>query len=396
MKKILIIVPSGKGTIASVSYNLYEALRNDKNILVQVVNLWHEMDDQYIFGNSINLKRSKNNNILHKVYYTIYKIIKLRQIKKKFKPDITISTLNACTSLSILSLGKDKKIGIFHSPLNQTKILGKYVYLMSLISYKFLYSKLDRIYCVSEEVKYDIINNLGSIDKNKISVVYNIHNINNIKLLANRPLNNLYSELFNIDVILFVGQLYSIKAPDRLVRSFAHFVKTYKKPINLVFMGEDKFDTITHLTNIAKFYNIQNYITFIGNQSNPYQFIKNAKCLVSTSKSEGLPGVIIESLILGTPVITTNSSIGVWEILSCKDAYDKHLSDIYIAKKGIITPNKNLELSDKNMDIEVDDIWISNALDMILSNSDLYNSMKTNPFEFESEVETINYIKFII
>ena len=64
---------------------------------------------------------------------------------------------------------------------------------------------------------------------------------------------------------------------------------------------------------------------------------------VSSSKSEGLPGVLIESLILGKPIVTTNSSRGVWEILSCDEQYDSNLKGMLHAADGIITPNTNDE-----------------------------------------------------
>ena len=79
--------------------------------------------------------------------------------------------------------------------------------------------------------------------------------------------------------------------------------------------------------------------------------------LVSSSKSEGLPGVLIESLILGKPVVTTNSSRGVWEILSCDENYDAQLRDIMYASDGIITPNtEDEELNINQLAIALNEI----------------------------------------
>ncbi|WP_406600413.1 glycosyltransferase [Hafnia paralvei] len=48
---------------------------------------------------------------------------------------------------------------------------------------------------------------------------------------------------------------------------------------------------------------------------NPYKYIARSKCLILTSDSEGLPTVIIEALILGVPVISTDCPTGPSEIL---------------------------------------------------------------------------------
>lgn len=61
--------------------------------------------------------------------------------------------------------------------------------------------------------------------------------------------------------------------------------------------------------------------------------------LVSPSRDEGLPGVLIEALSLGVHCIATNSSLGVWEILQKDDEYDPNLERIIKTDFGYITPN---------------------------------------------------------
>ena len=80
-------------------------------------------------------------------------------------------------------------------------------------------------------------------------------------------------------------------------------------------------------------------VHYWGRQENPYKYMRRAKVLVSCSISEGLPGVLIESLFLNTPVISTNSSEGVWEILNCVENYNPRLESYYITENGVITSN---------------------------------------------------------
>ena len=63
-------------------------------------------------------------------------------------------------------------------------------------------------------------------------------------------------------------------------------------------------------------FGIQDKVYFLGAVTNPYPFIKDAKFLVLCSQYEGLGNVLIEALILQTPVISTNCPSGPKEILS--------------------------------------------------------------------------------
>ncbi|EDM23222.1 lipopolysaccharide biosynthesis [Caminibacter mediatlanticus TB-2] len=66
---------------------------------------------------------------------------------------------------------------------------------------------------------------------------------------------------------------------------------------------------------MAKKFGIEKKVHFLGWKSNPYLYIKNAKLMVHTSKFEGFGNVLVESLILKTPVISMNYKWGVDEIL---------------------------------------------------------------------------------
>ena len=48
---------------------------------------------------------------------------------------------------------------------------------------------------------------------------------------------------------------------------------------------------------------------------------------------------MIEALSLRVPVVTTNSSKGIWEIFSASNKYDKHLFGLFENECGIISSN---------------------------------------------------------
>jgi len=57
-------------------------------------------------------------------------------------------------------------------------------------------------------------------------------------------------------------------------------------------------------------------VVLAGFQKNPYPIIKNAKLTVLSSEREGLPRVLVESLILKTPIVSTNCPSGPEEIMT--------------------------------------------------------------------------------
>lgn len=75
------------------------------------------------------------------------------------------------------------------------------------------------------------------------------------------------------------------------------------------------------LIQMIKDRHLEDKVIILGFQQNPYKYIKNASLLVLSSDREGLPTVVIESLILGTPVVSTDCPTGPSEILTGDLAY---------------------------------------------------------------------------
>ncbi len=98
--------------------------------------------------------------------------------------------------------------------------------------------------------------------------------------------------------------------------------KLVKSDIKLLILAKKD----SKLENMIKDRKLEKRVKILGFQQNPYKYIKNAKLLVLSSDREGLPTVVIESLILGTPVVSTDCPTGPREILV--DDLSKWLVDV--------------------------------------------------------------------
>ncbi len=382
-KTILIVVPSNIGTIAQCSLNLYKALQAEPDIIVKCV-LVHRLENGLAGFDHCEWCIGSSSSGIRRIRAALSQIWWLKKIKRKFKPDITISTLFGCSTISVLSGGKDKKIGIFHSPHTQVRSTGYINYNITLLIYRYIYPHLDFLYCVSNEVKNSILNTFKTIPESKVKVVYNIHDCEQIIKKSEEELSEEEMKIFSFPVILYCGRLDYNKTPERLLKAFAR-IKNIQPFTQLVFIGKDTDDLLPKLRRLAEDESINNRVHFFGVKPNPYKYMRLAKSVVSCSYSEGLPGVLIEALLLNTPVVTTNSSEGVWEILSCHEDYQPELNKLYVAKKGIITSNfaaKNKMLYDA--DIEN----IAEALNKITDTKFL-----TAPFLFKEKILAENLIR---
>lgn len=384
MKRILLVVPSNRGTIATCSVNIFKALKKRNDVKLKCV-LIQKLPNGIVEFEECDAAMSYEKGDVKSV--TINSKVKwLKQIKQDFQPDITISTLFGCSTINVLAGGTDKKIGVFHSPHQQVKtFLGWKIYILTLLIYTFLYPFLDRLYCVSKEVADSILDTFPTIKKSKVEIVYNIHDLEQIRSLGENEIDEI--DLVGKNFFLYCGRLDRNKVPQRLLQAFIKSGLS-QKGYHLVFMGNDTDNMWQRLEEDVGNAGLCEFVHYIGSKSNPYSYMKSAVATVSCSFSEGLPGVLIESMILGTPVVSTNSSEGVWEILSRDYDYNPMLNDCYIGNKGIIT--SNLYPKDKGK-------WSVDIKNLACALMEVTAMERNESFEFENNIREEKIItKYII
>ncbi len=109
--------------------------------------------------------------------------------------------------------------------------------------------------------------------------------------------------------IVHVGKFKQQKRHDILIRAYAKSQRL--KPLVLVGTGP----LLEQSKQLVHELGLDQQVIFAGFQKNPYPWILQADFMVLSSGFEGLGLVILESIALGTPVISTDCPSGPAEIL---------------------------------------------------------------------------------
>lgn len=162
---------------------------------------------------------------------------------------------------------------------------------------------------------YHEVEPLGVSWWDKISVIYNPFDFD---LIESESFNHfdLTSEekkLLLCDYILSVSRL------DEKTKDISGLIKAYSvarknglcKKLFIIGDGEDKF----LLENLSRSLGLTEEVVFLGQQSNPYVWMRHASSFVLSSKGEGFGLVLIEALLLTGSVISTDCPVGPSEIL---------------------------------------------------------------------------------
>ena len=149
----------------------------------------------------------------------------------------------------------------------------------------------------------------------------------------------------NTPTLLSVGRF----GPEKrfpLIPSIASQLKA--RGLNFLWFIVGDGDEKSAIQKNISLHNVADCVILLGAKSNPHFYIKQADLLVSLSSSEACPRVIIEALILGTPVLSSNFP-SIYEYLD---------DGLY----GRIAPIENFP----------------DAIAQLLTDKPLYNRLKSN------------------
>ena len=227
------------------------------------------------------------------------------------KPDIVF------TGIGHLNIALSAFVPLMKRLLPQSKWISRETNIVSLHNqiskypklfdwlYKHTYVYYDNIIAQSEDMKVDLEKNYFSSEK--IVVINNPIDVKKVALLANKDRRGIFDKT-KIN-LLSVSGLRRQKRHDLMLKTLVLLPKEYH--LTIVGRGEMEED----LKALSKSLNIEERVTFKGQQSNPYVYMKEADLFVHTSQREGFPNVFLEANVLGLPIVAFSCMGGITEII---------------------------------------------------------------------------------
>jgi glycosyltransferase involved in cell wall biosynthesis len=144
-----------------------------------------------------------------------------------------------------------------------------------------------------------------------LATIYNPFDFEALRRLAAQP-----AALPAEPYVICVARFQNRKRQDVLLRAFARLDPAWR----LVLIGGTYTDSdrewLRQLEALAQSLGIRERLLLPGFQANPYPWLRGARLSVLCSDSEGLGNVLVESLALGVPAVSTDCPHGPAEILT--------------------------------------------------------------------------------
>ena len=181
-----------------------------------------------------------------------------------------------------------------------------------LAASRTLYPLADAVVAVSKGVAESVRRSLG-VDAERVRTIYVGVSAGRIRRLAEAEVVHPWFAAGEPPVVLSVGREAPQKDYPTLVEAFGRA----RREVNsrLVILGKLSAPYRARLKSLARGRGVEGDLGFVDFDENPYRYMRRAGLLALSSRSEGLPGVILEALACGTPVVSTDTPCGPREIL---------------------------------------------------------------------------------
>lgn len=162
-----------------------------------------------------------------------------------------------------------------------------------------MYEQMDAVICVANNTEKSFHKRFPGL-QTTTRVIYNPIDFEKICQMADEE--NIINKLFTVVV---VGRLTSPKKIDRVVRLAARLKeeKILDVQFQIIGEGELRHELEEQIQALA----VADMVSLLGFKQNPFPYIKAADMLLSSSMVEGFGLVICEAMVLGVPVISTDT-----------------------------------------------------------------------------------------
>ena len=164
------------------------------------------------------------------------------------------------------------------------------------------YEKMDKIVCVSRSLRERFIRKFPQFTE---KAVYCYNFLNFRQLYEDSLKAQEYSYPPNKKICFSASRLSGEKALDRAIICLAPLFKKHSQWMWFIAGEGPEREKIESAIQKA---DLQQQIILLGNQGNPYSYMRNADLLMNVSYHEAAPMVFLEAKALGVPVFATRTS----------------------------------------------------------------------------------------
>lgn len=198
-------------------------------------------------------------------------------------------------SFMLPAFKNEKKVAWFHSDIYDLQSSSLY---WEKQRQKKVWNKADKIVTISNmslQSLYDVFPEF----KDKSTIIHNGLDFENVKQLSKEECDFNFSDLPTLICVGRIDQRKNFQFAVRVLRE----LQNQNVKCKLLIVGDG--DLLKEVKDLSESLGVSEKVFFAGFQTNPYKYIAKSKILCVTSLSEGWPTVIMESMSLGIPFITT-------------------------------------------------------------------------------------------
>ena len=125
------------------------------------------------------------------------------------------------------------------------------------------------------------------------------------------PVDHRWLDQTGTPLVVAIGKLIERKGFSTLLHAFARLLA--RRRARMIVLGEGRLRS--SLVSLADRLGVARQVDFPGFVENPYAFLAKADLFVLSSRNEALPTALIEAMVCGCPVVSTDCDFGPREIL---------------------------------------------------------------------------------
>ena len=285
--------------------------------------------DIHLAGHRIYvMTQFSSKTLFFRLIANLWRVVHIQCHKAAIRPLVTISHLEGPNLANLLTLFGGRRVIFVHNRVSRNYQKNTATNRLIKCLVRWLYRRADQICCVSSDIQTDLIRHFDA-SPDQLSVLPNPINTGKIGRQSCRSYNDVREVLLEESYLISLASLTAQKNHELLLNVYSKLSKegAVSSTPKLFLLGDG--DQKARLKAVCQDLNLsvtdwqqsspvrEAQVHFLGFQTNPYPFLRNAKLLLMTSRWEGLPIALLEAMSLGVPAVVSDCSEAirdVWQV----------------------------------------------------------------------------------